>query len=344
MGREGKIHQSISDIVSLFEAEVAGQPAASQASSSTAGPAAQSTTMVELGQAYDPLWLAQQKIELKLGSLYQCENRVWKLVNLDSQKILLESATLFYPGTMEVATDVCHKHMKLYKGLVPALLDSQEAADRMPVTICAFEQKQASLFLMLLKAAAKLEPKTLWQMVTMEMSAKKLYSLQKLKAGDLTLVPATDAVGKITDKIPGSSSKHATLQFEGQDYFVLPPKSFKAATATTPASGSTSPFWYVESCDAPNMEFQHIELQGCSIQCLTNTRVIEQHEVLSKPATSQVGKQSEPASKQSQPASKQSQPASKKGEPASKKNQPASKENQQAASKKKEPANKRAKK
>ena len=215
MGREGKIHQSISDIVTP-----ARLPAALQV----------------LPRSRLRWW---SWVRLTTPCDWPSRRSSWQEsgVNLDSQKILLESAALFYPGTMEVATDVCHKHMKLYKGLVPALLDSQEAADRMPVTICAFEQKQASLFLMLLKAAAKLEPKTLWQMVTMEMSAKKLYSLQKLKAGDLTLVPATDAVGKITDKIPGSSSKHATLQFEGQDYFVLPPKSFKAAAATTPAPG-----------------------------------------------------------------------------------------------------------
>ena len=351
MGREGKVHNSIPDIVTLFEAEVAGQAsaaAASQASSSSAGPAAQGTALVDLGQGYDALWLAQQKVELKLGCVYQCEHRLWKLVSLDSQKIVLESATLFNPGTMEIATDACHKHIKMYKGLAPALLDSQAAADRMPATICVFEQKQASLFLVVLKAAAKLEPKALWQMVSFEISAKKLYSLQKLKAGDLTLVPATDAIVKVTDKMPGSGSKHAALQSEGQDYFVLPPKSFKAATDKTPASGSTSPFWYVETSDSPNMEFQQIEVSGCTIQCLTNTKVIEQHEVLSKPATSQIAsKQSEPASK---PASQKSEPAGKKSEPAGKKTQAAGKKSEpagkktQAAGKKSEPAQKKARK
>ncbi|CAE7930394.1 unnamed protein product, partial [Symbiodinium necroappetens] len=68
MGREGKTYGSLAAIYWEFEADFAASapPAAksSPAASSTSAP------LVALGEAYDPLWLAQQKMKLKKGLLY----------------------------------------------------------------------------------------------------------------------------------------------------------------------------------------------------------------------------------------------------------------------------------
>ena len=73
MGREGKTYGSLAAIYWEFEADCAASapPAAksSPAASSTSAP------LVALGEAYDPLWLAQQKMKLKNfhehGAFYQ---------------------------------------------------------------------------------------------------------------------------------------------------------------------------------------------------------------------------------------------------------------------------------
>ena len=282
MGREGIVHKSAIDIMDLFEKQLQGATASSSSGKVEVSKPAE-MSMVSLGQSYDPLWLAQQKMELKMGNIYQHKDQLWKLVSLDRDNLGFEAASLFAEGEMELPTASCHKELKLHKGPVPSILEKQVAASRLPSTLCAAEQKQASLFICLLKAAHKLEPKGLWELVGIEPASKKLYSLQKLKAGQLTLVPVTDSCSKVTSKPPTKGSKHGVLTSEGTDYFVLPPKLFKPATATAPDDGTTAPFWYVQSSKTPNLALQPLDSQGCTINCLVNSKAIRKHQLLSMP-------------------------------------------------------------
>ena len=74
MGREGKSYASFQEIFKLFEDAIQNSPHQSAANMAAASAAASgSQTMgssISLTQNYDPLWIAQQKLELKIGNFY----------------------------------------------------------------------------------------------------------------------------------------------------------------------------------------------------------------------------------------------------------------------------------
>ena len=157
MGREGKTYDSLAAIFQVFEADFAGSaPPAAKSS-----PPASSTSppLVALGEAYDPLWLAQQKMELKKGLLYTYDESLWRLVDLSSDKLLLEAAGLFQTGQAEIATSDCLKLLKLNKSPAPFILNTKDALANHPSRSLQAESKQADLWTMLLAAAEKLEKK-----------------------------------------------------------------------------------------------------------------------------------------------------------------------------------------
>ena len=90
MGRETKVFDSMDDIFEAFEVQVASikLPAAAPAqqpalpsSSSGAGGAAQQAGLVSLGEAYDALFLAKQKMEIAVSKLepeYQNLKAAWE--------------------------------------------------------------------------------------------------------------------------------------------------------------------------------------------------------------------------------------------------------------------------
>ena len=280
MGREAKTYASLAAIYSEFEADFAASapPAAksSPAASSTSAP------LVALGEAYDPLWLAQQKMTLKKGLLYTYDEGLWRLVDLSSDKLVLEAAGLFQTGQAEIATSDCLKLLKPNKSPAPFILKTSDALANHPSRSLQAESKQADLWTMLLAAAEKLEKKV-FDMVGIEAISKKLYTKQKIKAGELLLVPVTDTASKVTFQAPGSFQKHAALEDnEGNMFFVLPPKALKLASDFSLMTGSTAPFWYVpHDDDDGNLHFKAVQFRSCYIYCLTNPKGIEKHTELS---------------------------------------------------------------
>ena len=305
MGRETRIFKTVEEIFQLFEDDLNGSGAVSS-SSTSAQPAsskpAAGTAMVALGESYDPLWVAQQKLQLKVGNLYHYSEQLWQLESMDSSKLVLKLATLFESEEMEMATEGCQHKLKLYKGQAPSILDAAEAASRMPSTVCQPEQQQAQVFLFLIRAAIKLEPKQLWDMVGLETVSKKLYTLRKLKAGELTLIPVTDSTSKVTQKLPAKGSKYGMLSLGDTEYFVLSPKSYKAATDTAPCVGTTAPYWHVDVSDSPNLTLQELQFQGSTIKALVNPKGIQKHQLLSMPNLVEGPLQIQPAKKKAKKA------------------------------------------
>ena len=64
--------------------------------------------------------------------------------------------------------------------------------------------KASKVFLGLLEASQQLQPKSLFKAVGLEVVGRRAYSLQKIGAGQLTLLPVTDSASQIHFKKPGS--------------------------------------------------------------------------------------------------------------------------------------------
>ena len=301
MGREGKSHASFQEIFKLFEDAIQNSPhqsAANMAAASAAASGSQTTGgSISLTQNYDPLWIAQQKLELKIGNFYFHQNAMWRLLPMDQKQLTLEAAGLFQSGTTTVATSACVKELKAAKTAPPYILEAQESEHHQ--CTCQDDLLKADAWILLQKAANKLEPKSLWKLIGLEPTSKKVYTLQKLKAEELCLVPCTDAMTKIVSKAPAPNVKHGVISMAGLSYYVLQPKIFKPSTAEKPASGCTVPFWWVDiSADAPNMVWKEMQYnKDCFISCLVNPKVVNKNVLLIAPPKSPEATAAEPAKK-----------------------------------------------
>ena len=321
MGRENKSYQDLQEIYKAFEDQLAG---IASASTPSAGSSATATArMVALDQSYDALYQAQQKIVLAVGSRYMYSNEMYQLQQMDAQKLVLEKVVLFdsQAAVLQVETASCHKHLKPTKNSTPQLLDGTTADAHLPPKSCQEAVKASKVFLGLLEASQQLQPKSLFKAVGLEVVGRRAYSLQKIGAGQLTLLPVTDSASQIHFKKPGS--KHGQAVFEGQTVYISPCKAFKMATAEAASSGSSAPFWWIPGTEEPNLVWKEKQHGGLKIQCLCNPKVIEEHELLTMPCPSDQAKSSTEAILQPKaaPKSKASRPTEPtvKAQPAKKK-------------------------
>ena len=124
------------EILKLFEDAIRNGPQRT-AANMPAGSAATSGSQtmggsISFTQNYDRLWIAQQKLELKIGSFYLHQNALRQLLAMDQNKLTLEAAGLFQSGTTTVATAACVKELKAAKTAPPYILEAQEAEDHLP--------------------------------------------------------------------------------------------------------------------------------------------------------------------------------------------------------------------
>ena len=193
MGRENKSYQDLQEIYKAFEDQLAG---IASASTPSAGSSATATApMVALDQSYDALYQAQQKIVLAVGSRYMYSNEMYQLQQMDAQKLVLEKVVLFdsQAAALQVETASCHKHLKPTKNSTPQLLDGTTADAHLPPKSCQEAVKPSKVFLGLLEASQQLQPKSLFKAVGLEVVGRRAYSLQKIGAGQLTLLPIRQA-------------------------------------------------------------------------------------------------------------------------------------------------------
>ncbi|CAE7030278.1 unnamed protein product [Symbiodinium sp. CCMP2592] len=279
MGREAKEFKDLDAIFDEFQQKTGPATSASSAAatSSTTGPG-----LVSLGQAYDPLWQAQQKLELAVGKLYQMDGEMYELQAMGQDFLTLKKRELFDESTIQVETWTCHKRLRPTKNSAPYLLDAALAKDHHPGAASKQQAAFATVYSQLLDVTTKVEHKNLWKMIAVDPVSRTAYSLQKIPAHQLTFVPCTDSPQQISIKKP--EAKHwGEVVFQGVTYFVLAPKAFKPATAEKPSSGCTAPFWFMKPDANPHFGWKEKSVGGLQISCLSNPKAIDKHELLTMP-------------------------------------------------------------
>lgn len=282
MGRDSK---TFKDLPAIFH-EFQKQTGKVTSESSAAAPTAESTPagpgLVSLGQAYDPLWQAQQKLDLSIGNLYQMDGELYELTAMSQDFVTLKKRELFDDSTVQVETWTCHKKLRPSKTSAPYLLEAAVAKQHHPGAASKQQATFATVYTQLLEATTKLEHKNLWKMIAVNPVARTAYSLQKIPAHQLTFVPCTDSPQQMSIKKP--EAKHwGEVVFQGVTYFILAPKAFKAATTEKPSTGCTAPFWYLKPDEDPLLDWKEKSVGGLQISCLSNPRAIEKHALLTMP-------------------------------------------------------------
>ncbi|CAE7458044.1 unnamed protein product [Symbiodinium sp. CCMP2592] len=278
MGRETKVFESMDEIFEAFE------QTALPSSSSSAGGAAQQAGLVSLGEAYDALFLAKQKIEIAVGKHYTYQNKLWKLREADSNQLVLELLDLFQSEEVTIETSQCWKHLRISKLPAPVFTDKALAASREPHASCSTEALMAEVWLTMLKVCPKLQPKNIWSLIGVVNSSRKAYALKKIPAGELCLFPSTDAISKITTKAPADKKKKmGQIRYKEADYYILPPAMFKTSEDNK-VSGCIAPYWWLDPVKEPCMTWEEKSHGGITAWCLANQK-------------KSAGKKSEPPSK-----------------------------------------------
>ncbi|CAE7261417.1 unnamed protein product [Symbiodinium sp. CCMP2592] len=313
MGRETKVFESMDEIFEAFEVQLgninlaaaapaAAAPAAAAAaqqtalpsSSSSAGGAAQQAGLVSLGEAYDVLFLAKQKIEIAVGKHYTYQNKLWKLREADSNQLVLELLDLFQSEEVTIETSQCWKHLRISKLPAPVFTDKALAASREPHASCSTEALMAEVWLTMLKVCPKLQPKNIWSLIGVVNSSRKAYALKKIPAGELCLFPATDAINKITTKAPADEEEDGTDQ-------------------DNKVSGCIAPYWWLDPVKEPCMTWEEKSHGGITAWCLVNSESLDEGTLLACPQAEEAEPEaSNIKANQKKSAGKKSEPPSKK--------------------------------
>ena len=282
MGREGKKHDSLAACFALFQQEAhPGQIPAVPASASSSTPTA--ATMLKLDDAYDPLFVAKQKVKLEVGNFYTMpskEHKVFKLTSMDPGSLVLEWQDLFQRGQEKVVIfpEEGPKLLRPCKS-VPSLLPPEKFEAQQPNVYLKQQLKETEAWVALLKAySSKFSSTNLSSLLAIEPQSRKLFALTRISKGQLVLMPGTDAVSKLCLTEPDGKQNYGCMTFEGVEYYILPPSLFKDE------KGSTAPYWYIpiaeDQADA-NMDFQDVVIsKGVSITCLVNSKALQQQQQL----------------------------------------------------------------
>ena len=291
MGREAKVFDSMDDIFEAFEVQVASikLPAAAPAqqpalpsSSSGAGGAAQQAGLVSLGEAYDALFLAKQKMEIAVGKHYTYQNKLWKLREADSNQLVLELLDLFQSEEVTIETSQCWKVLRISKLPAPVFTDKALAASREPHASCSSEALLAEVWLTMLKVCPKLQPKNIWSLIGVVNTSRKAYAIKKIPAGDLCLFPATDSISKISTKAPADKEKIGEIRYKEVDYYILPPAMFKTSEDNK-VSGCIAPYWWLDPVKEPCMAWEERSHGGMTVWCLVNSESLDEGTLLTCP-------------------------------------------------------------
>ena len=282
MGRENKEYKDIESIKGAYDNELASStPTAQLLVTSQASQPSQSSKAVDLQQAKNPMFLAMQSIELKIGNFYNHKDlpHIFLLKEINADHLVLEAQELFEntKKTITVQDIKVTKELKPSKGKAPALI-ADDAAKLTPTLVCREENDRAYIYGVLFSMCKSYHKKVLIQ----EDPVKRIYTDGQAKQHDLTMVPMTDKVDKIVLKSPGQLSKFAKVSYGGTEWYILPPKPWKCVDGT--CTGLVVPFWVACGTmvkEDSNMAFEMKDVKGLKVQVLSNPKQLPAKTMLS---------------------------------------------------------------
>lgn len=281
-GREDHEYKDLAEIEVALQKDLTCSQASTSAASASADPAAPSSMPVDLKQAKDPMFLASQFMEVKVGTAYthkDFSDHVWICVNKHGDHLELQAQELFsnQKKTIKVIAGEIKTHLKVFKGKPPSLLDAKAISMMTPAIVCKQEADRAAIFQILFPLCKN----ELKKLAIQEHPSKKVFASSGMNVGECTLWPITD---KVTQVVPVHSGKvFAKVIYQGETWYILPPKPWKMITDLY--NGLLAPFWIVQGCTSkePNMQLTMKDVKGLSVEVLCNTQHLNAFDQLTLP-------------------------------------------------------------
>lgn len=277
-GREVKTYNSVDEIYQAFLNDMAFAPTPAPMETSTSS-ASSLSMAVNLDDAKNPLFLAKQSMEIKIGKCYSHKDmpHIFCLTQINADHVVLKAMELFstQEKTIKVNANEITSHLKLLKTKPPTLLDTHMVNQLLPMEACKEENDRAHIFQTMFSIFKSNYKKMHFQ----DEPTKFVFSGAKVNKGELLLFPMTDKVDKVCLKPIGKT--FATVIYNGTTWYVMPPKPFKIIDGK--GTGLVVPFWLVHSKpqeEHGNMVLESKEVKGLKVDVLCNNRQILVNESL----------------------------------------------------------------
>ena len=278
-GQEEKVFESLAAILRIFENEIKAEPvppssaAMGGAAASSSGDGLQS---IKLEDAKNPMFLAEMKVDLKLGATLAHKEYPGKVFKLESKT--QDSITLLYVdpllpansinvtvGALEILNVIKNTKSKAMQLMDPAILENAFAN-----IVCAQELAKAEAYCCLMECYNAHDCDSSYISI---LGDRKLHAACPLKKGDLCFIPITTAASQLLSDQPKGEHGAYIQCPSGAKFFVAAPKLFNAQK---PADGGIIAPYFLCKHNAEHGQMQHsvIEFKNYKFQCLKNTSAL----------------------------------------------------------------------
>ena len=208
--------------------------------------------MPDLQQSQNPYFLALQshgESTINVGSLVTyAVDGIYEVVKYEATGISMKQRTLFGTGEPFAVDLKDVGSIKIFKGVVPKLIDDGIVEICFPTVICTKEEEAAQIFVAMMELYNSQDNDTSCLHFS---NAGEVYSKHKMSKGELTLVPCTDSTSKIVKIDPSEVGKLTKMSvgfvsMAGKVWKILPPKPLKEHGGDW--KGVAVPFFYVQAC------------------------------------------------------------------------------------------------
>ena len=290
--KDGK--EKTMDELEMLQSDDLAQATSAGAAASTSKPSGSGTqdskeVAFDLQQAKNPMFLAAQLLDLKVGNNFtvkdQPANRIFTLVAVEADKVTLEHVPLLEPTkkiTMNFLSTEIAAHLKATKSKMPKLFTNAQLQLMWPSNSdpCMEETEKCSLFVVLQEAYNFLDMDEHEVMVQSTPHAM-CFAQKDMKKNYIQLVPCPERLQNIVTKKPPVKI-FGEVTFQMKTYYITPSKAVKWDETKQVYEGTMCPFWICSKEDEEGLlEFKWIthshKLGDVNIKVLTNNSPVSAH-------------------------------------------------------------------
>ena len=249
------------------------------------------SSIVQLDQAKNAMYVAGQKIEIKVGNHYVFKtgfgpqglsDRVWKCFEIGkAHLVLMYQDTLSGQVSKVQVKDIeIAESLKATKQRPPTLLDDKHVPSLLCHIVAQEENDKCSIFKLVIDFNKSLGKSPL-ELLYQEYPSRLVFSNKGFPEKQLLLVPGVDKASQISVK---ESKGSVEVRFGEKVYYLLPPKQYKFDEKSLAYTGMVSPFWLLfntkPSNELGNMVLSFTTYKNLKIQAIYNSYEVFTHDQL----------------------------------------------------------------
>ena len=243
------------------------------------------SSIVQLHEAKNAMYVAGQKLEIKVGNHYTHKNfddRVWKCfeVGANHMGIMYQDMLSGVVSRIQVKDIEIAESLRTTKHKPPTMLDAKHVPALLCHIVAEEENDKCSIFKLVIDFNKSLGKSPL-ELLYQEYPSRLAFSNKGFQEKQLLLVPGVDKVSQISVK---ESKGSVEVRLGEKVYYLLPPKQYKFDEKSMAYTGMVSPFWLLfnskPSNELGNMVLSFTTYKNLKIQAIYNRYEVFTHDQL----------------------------------------------------------------